>query len=181
MKFNYRLFALLFALGFMLFATACADKGSEESSFANFTALDLDGNEVNQEIFSDYKITMINVWATFCGPCLDEMPALGKLAGEYAEKGVRVVGIVIDVLDGNGEPVESQLELAREIVEETGADYLHLLPSADLIEAKLKQVSLIPITFFVDSEGNQVDSFLGAKEKAEWANIIDSMLESVSE
>ena len=51
---------------------------SEESRgvFEAFTAQDLDGNQVDQSIFADADLTMINVWGTFCTPCLDEMPDL---------------------------------------------------------------------------------------------------------
>jgi thiol-disulfide isomerase/thioredoxin len=161
-------------------ANEAADDG-EEASFAHFTAEDLDGNQVDQEIFSDYKVTMINVWATFCGPCLSEMPELGELAEEYADKGVQIVGIVIDVLDEDHNYVDSQVELARKIVEETGADYRHLLPSEDLIEAKLQEVMVVPMTFFVDSEGNLLNgSFPGAMDKEGWTEIFEKMLARVS-
>lgn len=45
-----------------------------------FTAQDLQGNGVNQEILKGKKLTMVNVWATFCDPCINEMPDLGVLA-----------------------------------------------------------------------------------------------------
>ena len=64
-----------------------------------FTAQDLQGNGVSQSIFADYDLTMINVWATYCPPCLQEMPDLGKLSEEYKDKGVQVLGIVSDVMD----------------------------------------------------------------------------------
>ncbi len=153
----------------------------QEASFAHFTAEDLDGNEVDQSIFSGCKLTMINIWATFCGPCINEMPELGELSEEYADKGVQIVGIVIDTLDSDGNYDDGQVQLARQIVEQTGANYRHLLPSEDLIEAKLQEVTVVPTTFFVDSDGNQVDSsFSGAKSKEDWSAVIDKMLAKVS-
>ena len=47
-----------------------------------FAAKDMDGNEVTSGIFSESKLTMINVWATYCNPCLNEMPDLGELSEE---------------------------------------------------------------------------------------------------
>ncbi len=152
-----------------------------EAGFTAFTAPDLEGNEVDQSIFADYDLTMINIWATFCGPCLNEMPDLGELAAAYAEKGVAIVGIVADVppkADGSFDP--AMVAAVQELVELTGADYLHLLPSADLIAAKLGQVSAVPETIFVDSQGRQVgDSYIGSRSGEAWAAIIDELLEQV--
>ena len=64
----------------------------------------------------------------------------------------------------------------------TGADYLHLLPSTDLMVAKLQYVSAVPETIFVDSQGNQVgESYLGARSKDQWIAIIDELLTQVEE
>ena len=147
---------------------------------SSFTAQDLNGNEVDQSIFSDYKLTMVNIWATFCGPCLSEMPELGEIHAEYADQGVQVVGIVTDVLNQDGSYNEDQIATARDAVSLTGADYLHLLPSADLITAKLQYVSAVPETIFVDSQGNQVgESYLGSRSKEQWIAIIDELLGQV--
>ena len=59
------------------------DSGRQVTVFENFTAQDLDGNPVDESIFQGYDVTMINLWGTFCGPCLQEMPDLGELADEY--------------------------------------------------------------------------------------------------
>ena len=84
-----------------------------------FTASDLDGNEVDQSIFEGRSLTMINIWATFCTPCLNEMRDLGAIHQEYADKDFQVVGIVIDVLNRDGTLDEVQVELANEIVGKT--------------------------------------------------------------
>lgn len=189
---------LLGALAWILMTTllvSCAPQGTQpvstadapgetegqaatQASLASFTSTTLDGKNVDQSIFAGYQLTMINIWATFCGPCLTEMPELGELAQEYADRDVQIIGIVIDVLDSQGNYSEGQLELAREIVKRTGADYPHLLPSLDLISAKLKDVSSVPETIFVDGQGNPIGrSYIGARDKASWQTIIDGYLE----
>ena len=75
--------------------TACGGESSQETGsgtgvLAGFTAQDLEGNDVDDSIFDDYDVTMINVWGTFCGPCIQEMPDLGEISDEYADKGIRV-------------------------------------------------------------------------------------------
>lgn len=156
------------------------DANPDEPTLKNFKTTDLDGNEVTQEIFSNANLTMINIWATYCNPCLGEMPDLGVLAEEYADQGVQIVGILMDVYDQNWNVVQSQVDLAKEIIQETGADYLHLMPSTDLIYAKLRYVQAVPETIFVDKEGNLVgEPHLGARTKNKWSEEIQKRLEMV--
>lgn len=145
-----------------------------------FTAQDLQGNGVNQEILAGKKLTMVNVWATFCGPCINEMPDLGALAQEYADKGVQIVGLLSDANASDGSVSASQVELAQEIVDATGANYLHIIPGTDMM-GLLYQITSVPTTFFVDETGKQVGTaYVGAKDKDAWAAIIDQMLEEVA-
>ncbi|WP_312636277.1 rhodanese-like domain-containing protein [Oscillibacter sp.] len=148
-------------------------------TLSSFAAWDLNGVPVDQRIFADYKLTLINIWATFCGPCLREMPDLGQLSADYADRGVRVVGIVVDVPQTSGAFSPDMVQTARDLVEQTGANYLHLLPSADLIAAKLSGVSSVPETIFVNDKGELVgQSYVGARSGEEWSKIIDSLLET---
>ena len=65
-----------------------------------FEGHDIQGNTVSSDIFSDSKLTMVNVWATYCNPCLREMPGLGELAEEYDGSEFQIIGIVSDVIEG---------------------------------------------------------------------------------
>ncbi len=102
------------------------------------------------------------------------------LAEEYADQGVQIIGILMDVYDQNWNVVQSQVDLAKEIIQETGADYLHLMPSTDLIYAKLRYVQAVPETIFVDKEENLVgEPHLGARTKNKWSEEIQKRLEMV--
>ena len=164
--------------------TACGGESSQETGtgvLAGFTAQDLEGNDVDDSIFDGYDVTMINVWGTFCGPCIQEMPDLGQLAEDYADKGVQIVGIVSDATDYEGGYLEENVELAKEIVEETVAGYLHLLPSQDVLNRVLTSIQVVPTTFFVDSEGNQLGGIVtGSKSYDDWTAILDQKLEEVN-
>lgn len=157
-----------------------SDAGQTKAGvLSSFSTTDLDGNTVDQSILADYDLTMINVWATFCGPCINEMPDLGELAQEYADKKVQIIGLVSDVLNTDGTISEEQVQTARDIVEQTGANYVHLLPSEDLYGV-LGQISAVPTTFFVDKEGAQVGSaIVSAQSKDKWVQTIDEMLTEV--
>ena len=146
---------------------------------ATFTAMDIAGNAIDQQVLTDHKLTMVNIWATFCSPCIQEMPDLGQLHTAYGDD-FQVIGIVIDAADQNLQPIPEELAEAKSIIQSTGANYLHLLPSASLINAILADVSSVPTTIFVDENGNQIgDIYIGSKTKAQWKAIIDTLLECI--
>lgn len=166
---------------------ATAKTGTEENEatdtneatgvLSGFDTVDININSVNEYIFEDYDLTMVNVWATFCGPCINEMPDLGELAHEYKDKGFQIVGMVTDVQNSDGTINQSALETAKEIVSSTGADYLHIIPSDSIYYGLLEDMMYVPTTIFVDSKGNQVgEEYIGSRSKEEWIEIIDQML-----
>lgn len=141
-----------------------------------FQAQDMDGNEVTSDVFSQSRLTMVNVWATYCNPCLSEMPELGELAGEYDSADFQLIGIVSDVQEGAS---EEKLDKAASLVERTGADYTHLLLNESLYEALVADVSGVPTTFFIDENGVVLGAVMGAYEKSVWKEIIDGLLEEL--
>ena len=144
----------------------------------DFNTVDIYGNNVTAELLSGYKLTMVNVWATYCNPCINEMPDLAKLSKEWAEKGVQVVGLLSDATDSALTPSESKIELAQQIAQATKADYPHLLPSQELYQKVLSQVSAVPTTFFVDETGTMVgEVYVGSRSYAAWNEIIQQLLE----
>ena len=156
-------------------------QSSENSGIlSSFSTTDIDGNTVDQSVFKGKKLTMVNIWATFCGPCINEMPDLGEISEEYADKGFQIIGIPVDVTDYYGNIDAGQVELAKDIIDETNADYLHIMPSVSLNQAKLNQVTSVPETIFIDENGNQVgQSYIGSRSKQQWKDIIDSLMENM--
>lgn len=147
-----------------------------------FTVIDLDGNAVTEEIFADYDMTVVNIWGTFCGPCIQEMPTLGKLAEEYAEKNVQFIGLVGDAINFAGEEDEAIIAEAKDIVAQTEANYPHLVPIGNLAAYLMPQISAFPTTIFVDSEGAQVGyAFAGALSEEQWVEVIDETLALLEE
>lgn len=148
-----------------------------EGVLASFSAMDIENNIVSQDIFADSELTMVNIWGTFCSPCVEEMPILAEYHQEYADQGFQVVGIIIDVTDKNLAVKQNKLTTAKEIISVTGAGYTHLIPSKSLNSALLVDIQSVPYTIFVNSEGYQVgESYSGAKSGQEWKEIIDALL-----
>ncbi len=138
-----------------------------------FTTTDLYGNTVTQEIFAQSDLTVVNVWATYCGPCINEMPYLGELAEEYDSSKVQIVGIPTDVYN------QEYLDYALSLTNETGADYTHLLMSEELYNWGLTEIQYVPTTFFVNCEGEIIDTVVGSMSKEDWKVLIDEKLASL--
>lgn len=159
------------------FASLEALEATEGAGFDNFVTYNTAGQLVDESLFSNAKLTIINIWATYCGPCRVEMPALGELAAEYADDGVQIVGLITDVGDGYGRIDEEGLEAVNALVEATGANYPHLLRSPDVDAVMLPWVYAVPTTLFVDSEGQLLsEPLVGAQDKEGWQLIIDYFL-----
>ena len=139
-----------------------------------FEGHDMEGNVVSSDVFSDSKLTMVNVWATYCNPCLREMPELGELAGEYDREDFQIIGIISDVQEGAS---QKSVDLAAELIETTGADYTHLFLNESLYFGLLEDVTAVPTTFFIDENGEILDIVVGAMKKTEWEEKIDALLE----
>lgn len=141
---------------------------SDGSASGTFKTKDLQGNEVTQEIFTYSKINFVNIWGTFCGPCLSEMPDLGELASEYDKSEVQFIGVVCDVTD------YSDASYAQKYVTDTKADtYIHLIGNDSMNKWKLNNVEYVPTTLIIDSDGNVLEELVGSKSKVEWKTLID--------
>ena len=182
---------LIAAVIFCLTFTACggnkATEGnapSENSSveagvFGAFESFDIKGKKVDYTALQGKKLTMVNAWATFCGPCIGEMPDLQKISKEYAKKDFQIVGLVIDVsVDENGTPVNEKLFAdAQQVIKNTGVKYTNILFSDSLSSSEAGSIYSIPTTYFLDENGNQVGkTYVGSRSYEDWCTIIDSLL-----
>ena len=119
---------------------------AEEGSRIKFQAMDLDGNPAKSEnLFAGHSLTMINLWATWCNPCIRELPELEKINQEYANKNCQVIGIVTDA--DNAELISK----AKDILAEKGVTYINLAAFEGLSDL-LPQEGW-PTSYFVDEKG----------------------------
>lgn len=148
----------------------------EPVSLGDFSAQDFDGNTVTKDVFADYDLTMINLWTTTCGYCIEEMPVLNELRKEIQNDSVRfnIISVCMDI--GNTEKInEANLNKAKEIIEKAGVEYLNLIPDNVLLEGRLKGIQAFPESFFVDRQGNVVsEPYVGAMSKNHWHVTMDN-------
>ena len=123
-----------------------------EYAFA-FTARTLDGEELTEEVFGQYDLTMVNVWASWCPPCRGELKELGELYSKLPEN----VGFLSVTVDDPGDLAD-----AKALLEENGCAFpcLDGQGSPGLMTGFLRKVSAIPTTVFFDRSGNQVGGWI---------------------
>lgn len=150
-----------------------SDNEGEFGTIPVFSAKDLSGNSVDNSIFTGKKLTMINFWGTFCGPCIDEMPDLGKL-GKALPEGAALIGVVIDA------DSEENIQLAKEILSTASADFINIVPD-DAINLYASAIQGVPTTIFVDQKGNQVGSALvGSRDQQAYLDELNARLKLVN-
>lgn len=114
----------------------------------SFTAKDLEGNTVTEDIFGEKDLTVVNIWGTFCPPCIAELPELGEWADAMPDN-VQIVGLIIDI---SGDEDTKHHDLAVTITETAGVKYTNIIANTDFNDI-LKWVVGVPTTLFVDQNG----------------------------
>ena len=146
-------------------ATEAAD-GTLEFSLTTLT-----GETLDQTVITDNKLVMVNYWATWCGPCVGEIPDLIKISEEYADKGFAMIGVLTgdDDIDG-----------AKQFIADQGMSYPVVTPEAFFLDNS-SDIYAIPTTKFFDSTGKQVgESVVGAMSYDDWKGLIDLLLDQAS-
>lgn len=160
----------------MAFST---DSQNVATDLSNLQTVDIDGKEFSGKDFSDYDLTMVNVFATWCSPCVQEIPDLAEIQKEMKDKGVNIVGVVTDTVDQTGENQEA-LEKAKLIRERSKAEYPFLIPDKSNFNGRLSGIQAFPETFFVDKKGQIVgETYSGSHNKKAWLEIIEKELAKV--
>lgn len=139
----------------------------------DFQTMDImDGNVIkSEEFYKEKPLTLVNVWGTFCGPCKEEMPDLGKLYEEYKDR-VNFLGVVVDT----NVSMDTNVEEAQQIIKDSGVNYKNIMPNPTT-EDTLVNITAMPTTFFVNSEGKVLGGFVGKADKDSLAATIDKLLE----
>lgn len=124
-----------------------SEKGSAEA--VDFTMTSMDGTEQSvSELAARHQLTIIDFWASWCGPCRQEMPRLVRLYKAYKDKGLGIIGVSLDEERGAWEAAVSSMDMQW--------PQLSDLQGWDNAAAVKYGVQGIPYTIVVDSEGNVV-------------------------
>ncbi|MGH7463912.1 MAG: peroxiredoxin family protein [Longimicrobiales bacterium] len=127
----------------------------------DYDAQTLEGDTVALSSFAG-DVVLLNIWATWCRPCVIEMPALQRLHDELADDGLRVVAVSVDapagVVGSFGEPGGD----VQEFVDRLGLTFTVLHDPRGGIESRY-QVNGLPTTYLIDRDGRIQRKVLGAR------------------
>ena len=152
---------------------------THEPYVVTFDSTTIDGDTITNSVFANSKLTMLNVWGTYCNPCLNEMPDLGEIATEYDNKEFQMFGIICDVTtDASANDIEN----AQDLIKATKATtYPHILLNESLYYNLVGASDSVPTTYFINQKGELIGYLIGAQSKANWITIIDTLLAETGE
>lgn len=142
---------------------------------SDFSAETLDGKTVGfEDCFAGNKITMINIWGTFCSSCIEEMPEIVKAYNELPDK-TNIITICTDAGDS-----EKNLKFAREVMDKVDAQFLTIIPDEQLKTDLTDRTDCFPTTIFVDETGKTVGTpYMGNCEKEGYLEAIRECMKAV--
>ncbi|HEX6309792.1 MAG TPA: TlpA disulfide reductase family protein [Longimicrobiales bacterium] len=145
----------------VLTVQACAPDGTAEDSRYRplasgdaapvFAAPTLAGDTLSLEALRGTPV-LLNVWATWCPPCREEMPGLQQLHERYAGRGLRVIGVSVD-----SRGAEAAID---RFLREGGYSFMILHDAADAVSREFRTIG-VPETFLIDADGRIVRRWIG--------------------
>jgi thiol-disulfide isomerase/thioredoxin len=146
----------------LVFSLSCSKKSDESSitveskkksskEVIDFSLPDLEGNTIN---FSDFrgKVVIVDFWATWCHPCLIEIPHFIELYNTYSLEGLEIIGIAMQ--SGSPEDVIKK-------VQELNINYTVVMGNNEVAQ-KFGGIQGFPATFVMDKKGKVAKKYLGA-------------------
>lgn len=137
----------------------------------SFSSTDLDGNNITDAIFSEADVTVVNVWGTFCPPCIREMPELAAWQKSMPEN-VRIIGIVCDV---NSTGDSRGVSNAKAILKRAGATFTNIVAGTSLATL-LSGIQFVPTTFLVDKNGDIVGEMIVGAQVDKYKKAVEDYL-----
>ena len=136
-----------------------------------FTTVAINGDHATYDnsMFAGAELTMINIWATTCGPCIQELPHIQNLAEAYESRGVQIVTAL-----GDSEQ-SGMINYALSIINRLGFN-LPVLRNTASFSAQFPTGGVYPVTYFVDRNGNIVRVVTTSNSYNEWCAILDELL-----
>ncbi len=160
----------------------------KENFFASLKLDYINGEPFDASVL-DGKPILLNIWATWCQPCVSEMPHLNELAKEYADK-MNIVGLHSEGLTfteaGELVPNDEANQAAVEMAENLSLTFPLVNPDTNLFLLMNDpnyglQVEFLPTTWLVDGEGFIRGILTSARDKEMWKQVIEGFLTKLQE
>ena len=144
-----------------------------ESAFIfpyKFTATDLHGNTVTEESLGEKEVFFVHLWATWCPPCVEEMPQLADVVAKYEDR-VGFIALLIDY--------STDKDVALKLEEATGVNMINVdAYNRDLtVLYAMVESGYVPTTILIDKDGNIIgDQIIGAYGRM-YGSFLDAALD----
>jgi thiol-disulfide isomerase/thioredoxin len=118
------------------------------------------------------KVVVLDLWATWCGPCKMEIPSFVKLQEKYKSQGLEIVGVSIDPYTRGG-----NAEMVGKFMQDNKINYtIWVINSPNALGMKYPTGQGIPTTYLIDRNGRTVKQYVGVQPEATFENDIKSLL-----
>ena len=145
-------------LGVSLIVLALTAVGCQNTP-SNFP-FDFELKDINEEqhALSDYrgKVVIVDIWGTWCPPCIAEIPHFIELQEKYSDQGLQILGINYE----NAKSWEEQQQIISKFVEKKGINY-PCMPGTDAVQNQIPGFNGFPTTLFIDKSGNVREVIVG--------------------
>lgn len=154
------------------------EESEQQLTPAPLADLELTDQFGSTHTLSDYKgkVIFLNFWATWCGPCRNEMPDIQKLYEEYSAQGEDAEVVILGIA-GPGIGQEGSAEEIADFMEENGYTYPVLMDAGGEMFTRYG-ISAFPTTFMIDKDGNVYGYVPGQMTENIMRSIIDQTLEN---
>ena len=155
-------------LAIVLISRAGVSSGPAAPAFNfNATIEDMNGGRLNLASLKGQPL-LVNLWATWCGPCKVETPELVKFSEQYRARGLRVIGISTDDTPDVVRAFAAELNVPYPML--VGLNHQEFLKS-------IGYEGTLPLTLFIGRDGTIRDQITGLRRVAEWERMIEALLE----
>ena len=146
---------------------SAAQDASSATKMPEFKTKTTEGEEITSDVFKKSKLTVVNLWGSWCQPCVEEIPELQKLYENMKDKGVNVVGLAQDA--------GTDMDAVKDILEKNKVTYQNIVPEGAVTDFVMS-IQAFPSTFLVDSEGNIVDKIQGGRDLESFTKAVEDAL-----
>lgn len=126
----------------------------DSKAYLNFMSTTLSGDPITSTVFYDYDLTVVNFWASYCYPDINELATLESFYKQLKEKypNVNFVQVVIDL------PGEKAEATVKQAYEEAGVTFTTIIPDQAMASWIIDHLKGLPTTFFVDNKGRPLET-----------------------
>lgn len=152
----------------------CLNLVVEESYSKDDKGIDFVFNDLNDKPLrlSDFrgKVVLVDVWATWCPPCREEIPGFIKLYEKYKDKGLEIIGISVD---------QGGKNIVKTFTEKFKINYHIVIGDPEEVMKIFGPIRGIPTTFLIDEKGMIKNKYIGYRPEEVFEEDIKKLLENM--